>query len=88
MGRTTLKLDTKGFEELMNQYKRLGGDAKQIVEKALEKVGDEIARDTEAAVAKKNLPPEETPRVFFRIQGFLQKFCIGWAANTFPRRGN
>lgn len=56
MGRTTLKLDTSGFEELMNQYKRLGGDAKQIVEKALEKVGDEIARDTEAAVAKKNLP--------------------------------
>ena len=44
MGRTTLKLDTKGFEELMNQYKRLGGDAKQIVEKALEKVGDEIAQ--------------------------------------------
>lgn len=56
MGRTTLKLDTSGFEELINRFKKLGGDTKPIVEKALEKVGDEITRDTQAAIAKKNLP--------------------------------
>lgn len=56
MGRTTLKLDTSGFEELINRYKKLGGDTKQIVEKALDKVGDEITQDTQTAVSKKNLP--------------------------------
>ena len=56
MGRTTLKLDTSGFEELINRYKKLGGDTKQIVEKALDRVGDEITQDTQTAVSKKNLP--------------------------------
>lgn len=56
MGRTTLKLDTSGFEELINRYKKLGGDTKQIVEKALDKIGDEITQDTQTAVSKKNLP--------------------------------
>ena len=56
MGRTTLKLDTSGFEELINRYKKLGGDIKPITEKAPEKVGNKITEDTIEGVQKKNLP--------------------------------
>lgn len=56
MARNTLKLDTSGFEDLVRRFEKLGGDAKEIVNKALERAGDKIEKDTIAAVQRKNLP--------------------------------
>lgn len=56
MARNTLKLDTKGFEDLITRFEKLGGDAHEIVGKALEKAGDRIEKDTIEAVQRKNLP--------------------------------
>lgn len=56
MARNTLKLDTKGFEDLVRRFEKLGGNAKEIVGEALERAGDEIEKDTIAAVQRKNLP--------------------------------
>ena len=56
MARNTLKLDTKGFEDLVRRFEKLGGDAHEIVGQALEKAGDKIEKDTIAAIQRKNLP--------------------------------
>lgn len=56
MARNTLKLDTRGFEELVERFEKLGGNAQEIVGKALERAGDKIEKDTIAAVQRKNLP--------------------------------
>lgn len=56
MARNTLKLDTKGFEDLVARFEKLGGDAHGIVSQALERAGDKIEKDTIAAVQRKNLP--------------------------------
>lgn len=56
MARNTLKLDTKGFEDLVRRFEKLGGNAKEIVGEALERAGDKIEKDTIAAVQRKNLP--------------------------------
>lgn len=56
MARNTLKLDTRGFEDLVRRFEKLGGNANEIVSKALERAGDKIEKDTIAAVQRKNLP--------------------------------
>ena len=56
MARNTLKLDTRGFEDLVRRFEKLGGNANEIVGKALERAGDKIEKDTIAAVQRKNLP--------------------------------
>lgn len=56
MARNTLKLDTKGFEDLVARFEKLGGNAQEIVGKALERAGDKIEKDTIAAIQRKNLP--------------------------------
>lgn len=56
MARNTLKLDISGFNELAKRYEALGGDVKAITQKALERAGAKIEKDTIDAVQKKNLP--------------------------------
>lgn len=54
--RNTLKLDFRGFEELITKLDGLNGDVKNAVTDALEQAGETIGEDTENAVEKANLP--------------------------------
>lgn len=56
MGRNTLKLQTKGIDELVDKLKKLDGDVKGAVTEALEKAGEKIGNDTDIAISKPNLP--------------------------------
>ena len=56
MARNTLKLDTKGFEQLLTKLDSLGGDMIEVVDKALTDAGKKISEDTHKAMAKQNLP--------------------------------
>lgn len=56
MGRNTLKLDMKGFDEYLTKLDKLGADLKPIITDALSEVGETIGDDTLDAVDKSNLP--------------------------------
>lgn len=56
MGRNTLKLETKGLEQLIDHLKELDGDVKKAVTDALEQVGETITDDTHNALKAPNLP--------------------------------
>ena len=56
MARNTLRLDTKGFENLLTKLDEVGGNINEIVTKALEEAGKTIAEDTHSAMAASNLP--------------------------------
>lgn len=56
MARNTLKLDMRGFEELITKLDGLGGDVKSVVTDALEQSAETIEWDTMDAVKKSNLP--------------------------------
>ena len=56
MARNTLRLDTKGFENLLTKLDEVGGNINEIVTKALEEAGKTIADDTHSAMAASNLP--------------------------------
>lgn len=58
MARNTLKLDLKGFEDLVTKFEGLGGDVQKVVTDALEKAGKTIGDDTVAAVQKNKLPAQ------------------------------
>ena len=56
MSRNTLKLDTSGFDSMINRLKKLGGDVQTAVTDALEQSGETITEDTRDAVSASNLP--------------------------------
>lgn len=56
MGRNTLKLETDGFERMIDHLKQLEGDVQTAVTDALEQSGETITEDTEDAVSESNLP--------------------------------
>ena len=56
MARNTLKLDTKGFEQLLTKLDSLGGNMVEVVDKALTDAGKKIGEDTHKAMAKEYLP--------------------------------
>ena len=56
MGRTVLKLETKGFAQYGEKLDRLGADLKAIFTDALEQAGETIGEDTLDAVTEGNLP--------------------------------
>lgn len=56
MSRNTLKLDTRGIEDLITKLEGLNGEVKKAVTEAMEKAADKISRDTDAAMAPAFLP--------------------------------
>lgn len=58
MAKNVLKLQTKGFEELITKLEGLNGNVKKAVTDALEQVGETIGEDTEDAIEKSNLPAD------------------------------
>ena len=56
MGRTVLKLETKGFAQYGEKLDRLGADLKAIFTDALEQAGETIGEDTLDAITEGNLP--------------------------------
>lgn len=56
MGKNTLRLDVRGFEEYLHKLEDLEADLKPIVADALEQAAETIEYDTIDAVAKEYLP--------------------------------
>lgn len=56
MARNTLKLDTKGFEQLLIKLDSVGGNVQDVVTKALEEAGQKIGEDTHKAMQQQYLP--------------------------------
>ena len=56
MGRNILKLDTTGFDRLIDHLKELDGEVQKAVTDALEQAGETITEDTHEAVSPPNLP--------------------------------
>lgn len=56
MTRNTLKLDTRGFEEMLRKLDSLGGDVRPAVDQMLVNASARIAADTERAMDPSNLP--------------------------------
>lgn len=56
MARNTLKLDTRGFEQMFLHLDKLGGDVQTAVQDALTQASETIAEDTKAAMVDANLP--------------------------------
>lgn len=54
--RNTLRLDTKGFEEMLRKLDALGGDTRTAVDRMLTTAAKRIAADTEKAMDAANLP--------------------------------
>ena len=54
--RNTLKLDTSGFEGLIQRLDELGGNVVKAVDKGLAKASAKVAADTKAAIAPEYLP--------------------------------
>lgn len=54
--RNTLKLETKGLEQIITQLEGIGGDVKQAVTDALEQAAETIEFDTKEAMRFENLP--------------------------------
>lgn len=55
-GRLKLKLETKGFENLISELDGLGGDVKDAITNALGQTAETIEWDTKDAVKAANLP--------------------------------
>ena len=56
MGKNTLKLSTKGFEQMLTRLDKLGGSIEKVATDALEEAGETIGEDTLEAVQPGNLP--------------------------------
>lgn len=54
--RNTLKLDTKGFTEMLRKLDSLGGDTRMAVDRMLTTASKRIAEDTEKALDPQYLP--------------------------------
>ena len=55
-GRKTMRLDTSGFESLIQKLDSLGGDVKTAAEVTLKKAGQRIQTDTHIALNNSYLP--------------------------------
>ena len=51
-----LKLETKGFDEMIRKLEALGGNVEAVVEKSLEQASEQISNDTKNALSSAHLP--------------------------------
>lgn len=58
MARNTLRLDMSGFEGLLTELDKVGGDVRRTSELALKKAAVQIMNDTIIAADKPNLPAQ------------------------------
>ena len=79
MARNTLKLDISGFNEMAKRYEALGGDVKAITQKALERAGAKIEKDTIEAVQKKNLPQKGKFSQGYTEQSIVRNSRVTWS---------
>lgn len=81
MARNTLRLDTKGFEELLTKLEGLNGDVHEVVTKALEEAGQKIGEDTHKAMAKQNLPAGGIYSTNRTEQSIVDNPQVEWSGN-------
>lgn len=78
MARNTLRLDTKGFEEMLRKLDGLGGNVNQAVEKALSTAAEKIQVDTENALAKSNLPAQGRYWTDTTLESVITDSSVRW----------
>ena len=80
--RNTLKLDLSGFEELLTELDKLGGDLKSVVTDALTQAGETIADDTIDAMADKNLPANAKYSTGKTKESIIRNSKVEWEGLT------
>lgn len=78
MARNTLRLDTKGFERMLQDLDAAGGDITRAIDEAFSKASAKITQDTKAAMAKPNLPAGGKYSDGTTMQSIVQDARVEW----------
>ena len=82
MARTTLRLDTKGFDRMLKELEAAGGDVKRAVDEALTKASAKITQDTKAAMAQPNLPARGEYSTGDTMDSIIQDARVEWEGSV------
>ena len=82
MQRNTLKLDTSAFQGLLTKLEGMGGNVKEVVNKALSEAGHKIATDTEQAISYPNLPARGKYSTGDTMRSIIRDFAVRWEGET------
>ena len=82
MARNTLKLNTKGFEKLLVQLDKLGGDVNKAVEDALKPAAERIQIDTHLALSIANLPAQGRYWTGTTSEAVVSDNSVRWEGQT------
>ena len=82
MARNTLKLDTRGFEEMLKKLDSLGGDVQKAVTDALTQSAETIEQDTRSAMVAANLPAGGKYSQGDTVQSIISNPQVNWEGNV------
>ena len=77
-----MQLDTSEFNKLLRKIDSMGGNVQMVVEKTLVKAGEKINRDTEEALALKNLPAHGKYSTGRTKEGVITDAQVHWDGST------
>lgn len=80
--RNTLKLDTKGFTEMLRKLDSLGGDTRMAVDRMLTTASKRIAEDTEKAMDSPNLPAKGKYSTGTTKESIIRDAQVRWQGLT------
>lgn len=80
--RNTLRLDTKGFEEMLRKLDSLGGDTREAVDRMLTTASKRIAEDTEKAMDAPNLPAKGKYSTGTTKEAIMRDAQVRWQGLT------
>lgn len=75
---TKMKLEISGINELMQRIDKLGGDSKEIAEKALRETHRIVTEQAEAAMDKGNLPAKGKYSTGETLKSLIRTPNISW----------
>lgn len=78
MGKNTLKMNLRGFNELMTKLDKAGGSLKNTVTDALEQLGETVGEDTDEAMENKNLPAQGNYSTGQTRQAIIENPPVKW----------
>lgn len=82
MGKNTLSLEFKGFEELVTLLDKLDGDIKSVVDDALTQMAETVAEDTLEAVSKSNLPAQGKYSIGDTEKSIVKNPKVSWVGSV------
>lgn len=78
MARNILRLNTKGFEEMLKKLDGLGGNVQKAVDESLTKAATKISQDTKEAMSPANLPARGKYSDGATMQSIIQDAQVSW----------